>query len=330
MPKEITHWLVSMKTAEALRGTLMGDSALSNQNALKLGAVFPDILFYLRKTPENSPYRNIAYSWHGTNGEDTYDLIRQIMVAMENSPYRRQLAAFLLGVATHIKTDMAFHPMVYYLTGNYHDAEPSRRNKAIRRHRRLESLVDIYFCGGSRHAKDYNMKAILNNPDIPLPQIMGLLRKDGKWPEIAPGIDVFFEKAFKNMCILQKLYSRRMLGRLLYAVAPVLPESAGEITALFYAPQMDRMIPMLSGTFNYRHPVTGDDKVASLEGLFEEAVRQSSLLSEEIERHLTAGSMSGFSERGTSLSYGIIGAGADQAVYFAENQQETYQQGGIK
>jgi hypothetical protein len=329
MPKEITHWLVSMKTAEALRGTLMGDAALSNQNALKLGAVFPDILFYLRKTPENFPYRSIAYSWHGTNGEDTYDLIRQIMVAMENSPYRPQLAAFLLGVATHIKADKIFHPMVYYLTGNYHDTEPARKSAAVRRHRAFESLMDIYFCGGSRHAAEYKMEAILNDLEIPLPQIMGLLRKDGNGPEITPDINVFFEKALKNMLVLQKLYSRRMLGRLLYTIAPVLPRSAGEMAALFYAPQMDRIIPRLPDTLNYRHPVTGDDKTTGMEGLFEEAVMQSSLLLEEIERHLTAGSNSAFSEHGRSLSYGTTG-GADQAVYFAENPQAIYRQGGIK
>ncbi len=319
MPKEITHWLVSMKTAEALRGTLMGDAGLKNPNALKFGAVFPDILFYLPKTQENLPYRRIAYSWHGTNGEDTYDIIRQIMGAMENSPYRRQLAAFLLGVATHIKADMAFHPTVYYLTGNYHDAEPVRRSAAIRRHRAFESLMDVYFCGGSRHAKEYNMKAILNNLEIPLSQIMGLLLKDGNGRETAPDIYVFFEKALKNMCILQKLYSRRMLGRVLYTVGPFMPGTAAKMAALFYAPQMDGMISRLSGKLNYRHPVTGDDKIASLDELFEEAVRQSSVLSRWIEKYLMAGSYSTFSERGPSLSYGTIGGAADQAVYFAEN-----------
>jgi len=318
MPKEITHWLVSMKTAQALRGTIMGNAALSNQNALKFGAVFPDILFYLPHAPETSRYQNLAHSLHGANGQDTYDLIRQIITSVQNSPYRQQLLAFLLGVATHIQADVVFHPMIYYLTGNYHDAEPSRRSEAIQQHRLFESLMDIYFCGGSEYVKEYTVKAILKNLEIPLPQIMGLSLQGSSRNETLLNINNILVQALRNLRILQECYSRRTLARLLYAIKPFLSGNAREIVALFYAPQMDRMRSRVSGTLYYKNPITGDAKNASLNGLLEEAVMRSSIFSRRIEKNLAAGSISTFSERGPSLSYGVIGATADQAIYFAE------------
>lgn len=316
MPKEITHWLVSVKTAQALRGTIMGNAALSNQNALKFGAVFPDILFYL-PAPETSRYRRLAHSLHGTDGQDTYDLIRQITTSVQNSPYRQQLLAFLLGVATHIQADAVFHPMIYYLTGNSHDAEPSRRSEAIQQHRLFESLMDIYFCGGSEYVKEYTVKAILKNLEIPLPQIMGLSLQGSSRNETLLNISIL-AKALKILKILQGCYSRRTLARLLYAIKPFLSGNAREIVALFYAPQIDRMRSRVSGTLYYKNPITGDAKNTSLDELLEEAVMQSSIFSRRIEKNLAAGSISTFSERGPSLSYGVIGATADQAIYFAE------------
>ena len=318
MPKEITHWIASIKTAEALQKTLLGDAALRNPNALKIGAIFPDILFNLPSTHKMARYRDISHSLHGDNGEDAYDQIRHFMTAMQDSPYSEQFLAFLLGVATHIKTDMAFHPMIYYLTGNSSNAEPSMRSEAIQQHRRFESLVDLYFCGESKDVKKYSFNSILKDLEVPVPQIIELSMQGISLNETMLGINNIFARALKNLRILRKCYSSRILARFLYLITPFVSNAAKEFIALFYAPQLYLMIPRVSGVLSYRNPITGNIKNSSLDDLLEEAVMQSVILTRRIEEKIITGSPSSFLERGPSLSYGVIGAANNQAIYFAE------------
>jgi hypothetical protein len=318
MPKDITHWIISMKTAEALRGTIMGNAALSNQNALKLGAIFPDILFYLPNDPAISRYRDIANSLHGNNGEDTYELIRQILTVMKESPYRQEFLSFLLGVITHIQTDAVFHPMVYYLTGNYHDAEPSARSRAIEQHRCFECLIDLYFCGGSRHVKGYGIKSILKNLELPLPQLLKLSQQLNRHQINLSDMNVMMMQALRNLQIIQEFYKNRVIAGVFYAIKPFLFGTVKEIAALFYSPQLDRFIPQVSGTLHYKNSITGEIKNASLSGLLEEAVGKSSTLARKIEKTVAADIIESFSERGPSLSYGLIMTNADRPMYFAE------------
>jgi hypothetical protein len=320
MPKEITHWIVSMKTAEALRGTLIGDAALTNQNALKFGAIYQDIFYHLPIILAASRYREIAYSLHGTNGEDPYDLIRQIMSTMQESPYREQLLAFLLGIATHIHTDAVFHPMVYYVTGNTQNKDASRRSEAIQQHRCIESLMDIYFCGNSRDIKKYSFQAFLKDLEMPLSQIRGLLPQGESQNNPLPDVYAVFLQALRNLRILQKWYSRPMLARFLYVSKPFLFRTAREIACLFYAPQLEKMIPLVSGTLNYRNAITGHINKSTLTDLLNEAVIQSCIVARKIEEKMTDGTVSNFCERGPSLRYGIIGAAANSGMYFSEKQ----------
>lgn len=318
MPKEITHWIVSIKTAEALHKTRLGEAALKNLNALKFGAIFQDILFNLPNTRKNALYRNISYSLHGANGEDTHEQIRHFTTAIQENPCSDQLLAFLLGVVTHIKTDMVFHPMVYYLTGNPRNTEPPLRSEAIQKHRRFESLVDLYFYGESKDVNKHTIQSILKDLDIPASQIIELSLQGISLNTNLPDINIIFARALRNMRILSKCYRRRILARSLYLITPFVSKATREFIALFYAPQLYRMITCVSGVLSYRNPITGDIKNSRLDDLLEEAVMQSVILARRIEERITTGATSSFLERGPSLSYGIIGAANNQAVYFAE------------
>jgi hypothetical protein len=318
MPKEITHWIASIKTAEALHESLLGDAALKNVNALKFGAIFPDILFNLPNTHSMARYRNIAHSLHGDNGEDAYNQIRHFTAAMQEKPYSEQLLAFLLGVVTHIRTDMVFHPMVYYLTGNPRHAEPSMRSEAIQQHRRFESLMDLYFCGESKDLKKYTIKSILKDLEIPAPQIIELSLQGIKLNATLPSINYIFARALKNFQILHKSYRCRTLAHFLCSITPFASKAAREFIALFYPPQLYQMIPRVSGVLSYKNPITGDIKNSRLDDLLEEAVMQSVILARRIEEKIITGTTSSFLERCPSLSYGVAVATDNQALYFAE------------
>ena len=38
---------------------------------------------------------------------------------------------FALGLITHCASDIVFHPVIHYLSGNYYDKDNKRREKAI-------------------------------------------------------------------------------------------------------------------------------------------------------------------------------------------------------
>jgi hypothetical protein len=50
--------------------------------------------------------------------------------------------AFILGYITHCALDMTFHPVIYYLSGNYYDVDPGKKAHAVYLHRHLETCLD--------------------------------------------------------------------------------------------------------------------------------------------------------------------------------------------
>jgi hypothetical protein len=313
----MTHWLVALKTAEASCGSLSGDAALSHPNALRLGAIFPDVLFYLTGSRGLSRYRDLAQAYHGAHGEDTYLLIRRIAALLPDSPYPVPLQAFLAGVACHIQTDMVFHPLVYYLCGNYDDADPVRRTRSVQDHRRLECLMDIYFCGGSKGFGAQSLKNILKNLELPLPYLLGALFRTSVSTDEHPAVVSVTKRALMNFQILQGLFGCKLPARLLDALTPFLSATGQEIAALFYSPALDAYLPRLRGVLTYQNPVTGIAETITLSDLLSRSVAGSAALIHRIEKAAFSNAPV-LPEKGPSLIYGVAGDSVYLPRYFSE------------
>jgi len=319
MPKEITHWLIAGKTAEITRGTLLGDAGLAHPNALRLGAVFPDVLYFLSNSPGMSPYRSIAQAYHGHGGEDTYIPLRRLATALPGSPHQSALLAFLAGFACHIQTDATFHPLVYHLTGDYGDADPERRSRAVMDHRRLECLMDMFFCNGAAGLQAHSLKEIVRGLELPFPYLIEeLIRREGDLRGLSEP-DRAARQALSNFVLLQGLSKRRGLARLLDLVSPVFPRATQEVIALFYSPALDPLLPRLSAPVSYRNPVTGHAAAVLLPELFDRAVTSSADCLREIEKAMHAGA-SILPAWGPSLSYGFTDQRPARPRYFAETR----------
>ncbi len=317
MPKEITHWLVALKVAKEARGSITGDAALRYPNALQLGAVFPDILFYATGPPSVSRYRQMAHACHGDHGEDSYRLIREIAAALPGSTHFGPLRAFLAGVSCHIQTDLTFHPLVYHLTGDYGDADPKRRSCSVRNHRRLECLIDIYFCGGVDGILSYSLKEIVKNLEMPLSYLLGTFSRIYSDDNTDADTLSATERALRNFQWLQGLIKGRGLSAFLDKMSPWLPLTAQEFIALFYSPSLDIYLPRLNGAIGYRNPATGIAGKATLPELFGRAVDGSVAFITQIEAALCTGKPI-LPEKGPSLSYGVAGALIEPPRYFSE------------
>ena len=315
MPKEITHWLIAMKMAQGLGGNI-GKTVTAFPNTLKLGAIFPDVLYYCVGDGEKTPYRDLAHRYHGNSGGDSYETIRQIARAIPHTPYPGQLTAFLAGVVCHIRTDATFHPLVYYLTGNYEDADPRQRSVAVEGHRRLECLIDLYFCGGRGNLARYSLKDCVKKLEMPLDHLFGLLspqddagRRQGFVSAAQASLNIF--------TIMQRLSGNGFLAGLLDRFAAHLPRTAREIGALLYSPALDAALPGISGTLAFKNPVTGIPEETTLDGLFTLAVERSTALLREIEAALQNPGTIFLPEKGPSLSYGLAGNPEVRPRFFA-------------
>ncbi len=311
MPKEATHWIAAQRTASRLKGTKFGDAAERCPYALQLGAVFPDLPYYLAGS--DSLAREAALlgnRYHGEKGEDTYELLRAILLSLrdEDSPTHQ---AFLVGVASHLCLDAHFHPWVYFETGNYYDPVPSRRTVAIRNHRRFEGLLDVVLCGSVQQAREYRARGIWNQVETPISPLLEWAARHQKGPNVA----AILKAANESFLKAQNLFVQPLASGLSGVVEPLLSAKWRELTALFYRNPTVRQWAQLKKPFEYRNPVSGTIHKASIEELFHQGVEASVELCCHLERAIGEGT---FDRQGPSLNFGLVGAAVSQARHFAD------------
>lgn len=322
MPKEITHWLIAERAGSLLTGSPLEKVVAAHPQCLRLGAVFPDVLFFLVGNGPTARLGDLAYALHGAGGEDTYSFLRSLLAGKVTAGESGALTAFWIGVAAHLRTDIVFHPFVYYLTGNYHDADPAVRTLAIQRHRRFETMLDMYFNrdGTGRQARRHSLRAILESLEMPLPRLLesvspALATISGKDPrEIEKGL----HQALANFARLQGLCCRPLLGRILFSLEKRLPRSVREVTATFQAPQLALHFKDLPEPTRYLNPVTGREGETTVDALFIEAARDCADFCQKRERAIIERSPAALDgERGPSLSFALAGVTTHDARFFA-------------
>lgn len=308
MPKEITHWLLAEKTVAQLPGTRLGDAAQRYPHLVKIGAVFPDLPYYVTGQNERARHAQALGSrYHGAGGEDTYELLRQILGPPGHRLPETRLA-FMAGVASHLQVDMIFHPGIYYWTGNYYDPDPARRTRAIRNHRRFEALLDLRICGGLAQARAFSARQIWTRLEGP-PLAWLDWAEASSQPVLAHAAHVFLKA--------QGLFIQPLLSRLVQCLAPWLPSPQQELAALFYTPNLAKYVSRLAGPLEYHHPVSGQARTTTLEELMAQAVAGGAALCRRLEAALAAGAAAAFPDCGPSLNFGLAGADIAQAWHFA-------------
>lgn len=319
MPKEITHWLIASQAVDELKGSVFGDLLYSYPFSLRLGAVFHDALFYNRNGFHTKHFLTLADEFHGTRGEDTYRLVRDIARAAQNSTNREPLLALMVGVISHIQADSSFHPLVYYVSGDYDHPDPIKRAKAVGAHRRFESLMDLYFCGGPSELKKYSLKAYLQRAEVPPPDLFGpplaQIAASKGWMNLT---DVMV-RAFSFFSFMQGLSHNQTLSAVLYGLDRFSPDILRELIALFYGPQLNKKIPMMSEPITYRNPVTGQESTQRLKEIFQIAVEKTVKICRTIEPAIINNEPLPLLELGPSLAFGLTAVSKTDARYFADD-----------
>lgn len=173
MPKEITHWIVADRIYRQMGDCPLKTCLTENISMYYIGSVAPDTPYYLAGK-HHDLFQGLASRLHGINGENTYEPI-YMSVKSYPSTIPRPVFAFLCGVITHIMIDSSFHPLVYYLTGDYHDKDPVKRLNAIANHRRWESELDIYMSDNFCIQDPGWLKRTLNDAGISRDELLDCL-----------------------------------------------------------------------------------------------------------------------------------------------------------
>ena len=303
---------------DELKGSALGDLLSSYPFCLRLGAVFHDALFYNRNGSRTKHFLTLADEFHGTKGEDTYRLIRDIFQAAQTSKNREPLLALMVGVISHIQADSSFHPLVYYVSGDYDHPDSVKRAKAVGSHRRFESLMDLYFCGGPSELKTYLLKTYLQRAEA-LPhdlfeQALDQIASSKGWPNLS---DVMV-RAFNFFGFMQGLSHNQTLSLVLYGLDRFSPDILRELIALFYGPQLNKKMPMMSEPIPYKNPVTGQESTQRLKEIFRIAVEKTVRICKTIEPAIINNEPLPLSGPGPSLAFGLTGVSKTDAKYFAD------------
>jgi len=285
MPKELTHFYIAETVATRLKNSVLFEKALDYKEMLLLGAVFHDALYYLPFTDRNyKKFIKIPEVLHGTNGEDIFLIIKQIVKEISKIHHYEPLLAFTIGLITHIFTDATFHPFIYYSTGDYYHKDRSKRGRAIARHRRLETLLDIFVCKHYGSPLD-NPKRLLLDSKVDLISFLKelCLMMDFEEPDV---LAASIKKSYKIFFNFHNLARLKSFTFLVYYLDPMFSTTIKQITSLFYYPQLMKKTAVLRGELKFKNPITREEIDTNIENLFTESVEKSISLCKIIEESL--------------------------------------------
>jgi hypothetical protein len=280
MPKEITHWLVAEEARKRCSFPL-------HIGLVRLGAIFHDVLYYARSGGASEIRRctKVANALHGTNGEDTFALLRYCIAIIKTVEGTResnnqQLWAFTLGIISHICTDIAFHPYIYYASGNCLDE--ATHFAAWHNHRALESAIDLAFCHrAEKKPYDFWLQSDIAYNKQALSAIVEHL---ATFQREKGGMDIHgkdYERGYATLTRLRGYFASGLLNLAFDTIEPlvvpilskVLPETYSHL-GLRYSKRSVWSVPDVDAPLHYLHPVTGEAQTATLQTLFETAVQE--------------------------------------------------------
>lgn len=310
MPKEVVHWIIAEEVFQQLDQSSEYRLSLSKHKDLfYMGAVFHDALYYY--TGNNQKFLKLPGELHGSKKEDTFAFTKALVEKKESATneQKEMIEALIAGLLSHIFVDINFHPFIYYFTGHYYDQDPKKRELAQRRHRSLESLLDLHFDDQAATSAKYDLAKICSQGIGKLKEALGHgIKVKNLSGEILLS-DI--ETCYNNYKLARKIYTNKCLSSL-YRLDKILPKNLSEVLSLSYHHIKIKNPIDFSESFIFDHPVTGKKVTQTIEKARRDAVVQ---CVEAISK-LASG---GLNENGPSLETGLISSDVDDMKHFYEH-----------
>lgn len=253
MPKDNTHIYFADKIIKKYHPEEYISIIKKNINYYYLGSIFPDTFYYSDKISEE----RISDHIHGKDGNPTNRIIFDFLEHAKKNKSERELA-FILGFISHFALDIVFHPVVYYLSGNYHDKDSAKKNQAIYLHRHLETYLD------KKINNNYKIDKLLNTGLLKNFKLLDIYKD--KFEVTFYNIERIFTKQIKYNILFRNKYIYYIL--LILNKLRILKNKKD--LALFYENiKIDKRF--LPEKIKYLDLVTGEEKETSLKDLFEKS-----------------------------------------------------------
>jgi hypothetical protein len=289
MPKEVTHWLLAESVLHRCRNEA-SHLALDEPFALETvcgGASYHDVFYYVPRKRGLPPFSHVSDFLHGSRGENTFAVLYALVKDCINFPNHPMLPTFLLGVITHICADVAFHPFIYWASGNWRGKESLFVSQ--RQHRALESMIDhLFLASGTfrqRTPQDFNLRAfstaLHRNTAGHFDTITAIAARHEyfqSWHSLQTrGISAAIRRGYNNLALARTFCHSRIANALIRPLEPHLSLRLQSFTALRYAREQETTAPFgnTDEPFSYLHPVYGTEHTSSLRTMFQSAEQES-------------------------------------------------------
>lgn len=332
MPRELVHWEVlhrALNVDSATAFPTLQQIAERQKPLVYLSALLHDAPFFLKYG--GHPFERMASLLHGGYGDDPLKLLQRLVKIDAPERYELRLAV-LLGMLSHYAADVAFHPWVHFIAGNYYDQDRQRRWRAQTRHRLLEVYLDTWI----RQSLRYDG-----------PQLVGQLWRQIQRTEREMVVEFLVEaflpafeqrtgsalsqdlaaerwqRSIVDMRRCQRMFLSPTFGALIRNLNRMSKGSFDPIDSLFSYRR--RHVPeYYREEIEFRNPVSGTEQSTTLDQLMDRGVQ----LSRELFTLLEPVAASSMGERqvevefpvGKSLDFAIAGATYAEGRYFADNE----------
>ena len=258
MPKELTHWWLAAEAVRRLPLDRPTRHLLEEQQAAYLvGAVLPDTLPHLLREPHSTMGARLTDAFHDSRMHSYNPLLACIAGTPDLSPEQQ---ACLLGIATHIETDIVFHPFVFAQAGS---------NRGC--HYRVETDLDLWLLQHHPHPPADELRELLfhDHSDSVFKAAASVLSCVFDPRGLLPPEAV--EEALQQHALLQARYNSPG-WKLLIRLLGLFPGTRyRQWQHLFYPLRGHRGRPVCWPE-RWQHPVSGVERGDTPEGLLTEAI----------------------------------------------------------
>lgn len=297
MPKELTHLLISAEALIKVEERSLSAAAILNKNRdlFMLASLIPDTAYYhIPIFNKKKSIVSLSQIIHSDRGDLNQKVITRL--AKNNGELKlEEHFAFLCGLLSHQMADKAFHPLIVYHSGDYHDSDASEREFAQARHRFLEGLIDMHLI--KNLSTDIKLKKdgkldIKRDKVILYPLLLSLVNaampqlEDRRAEEIA--LTLFKLSAFQIG--LLNLYDNSYFRRIILAINRLFNFKFSGYAAMLYPTANNSNIPLLAQEISYLEPFNGEKHEETIFAIKEKAL--SSLAGAIVDCHNAKGDLS--------------------------------------
>ena len=141
MPAQVTHYLQAIDVCNDL------DIDRKYRNAVALGAMGPDFLYYYKLMTGGRDIRNLGTDLHSLHADELFSAFAEYIKANPNDIYARY---FTYGFLCHYAFDRIAHPYVYFVQDTIVEQE-KYRHRPFYIHVRIEHSLDIIMLRDKRN-----------------------------------------------------------------------------------------------------------------------------------------------------------------------------------